>query len=126
MNKAIPQDFLDAWEDMVIPAVFTTVDTNGIPNSVYVGCFKLLDNQQIVIANNKFHKTQENILNGSSGSFLFITNKRVSYQVKGNITYYTNGKIYDDMKKWLEPKYPGYGAAVLNIEKIYSGKRGLL
>ena len=123
MSKLIPKLFLDEWELLHGPAVFTTVDKKSIPNSIYIGCFKLLNNSQILIVNNKFHKTQKNILNGSYASFLFITNNNKPYQAKGYIEYHTKGLIYEEMKKWLDPKYPGYAAVVLNIEEIYSGSK---
>ncbi len=121
MNKSIPKSFLDDWKSLHRPAVFTTVDKMGVPNSIWVGCFKLLNENQILIANNKFHKTYENILSGSYGAFLFITNNRKSYQAKGHIEYHTKGPVYEKMKRWIDPKYPGYAAAVLNIEAIYCG-----
>jgi uncharacterized protein len=126
MEKSKPQAFLESWEELQGPAIFATVDKEGSPNVVYVGCFKLINNSRIVIANNKFHKTQKNIHNGSYGSFLFITKDGKSYQVKGKVKNHTEGKIYEGMKGWLDPKYPGHSAVVLDIEEIYSGSEKLL
>jgi len=30
------------------------------------------------------------------------------------------------MKAWLDPKYPGHGAAVLHVEEVYNGATRLL
>ena len=125
MNKSFPEDFLQGFAEIDCPAVFATVDKKGIPNVIYVGCFRL-SNHKIIIANNKFYKTKENILNGSYGAFLFITKDRKSYQIKGQIENHTTGEEYEDMKKWLDPKYPGYSAVVLSIEEIYHGGEKLL
>ena len=126
MKKSMPQIFLQSWEEMHGPAVFTTVGSkDDKPNSVYVGCFKLRDDK-IIVVNNKFYKTAENIKNEGYGTFLFITQAGISYQVKGLLKNYTEGLIYDDMKQWLNPKYPGYSAVVLSIEEIYSGRDKIL
>ena len=125
MGKSISQAFLKNWEEIYGPAVFSTVDKEGRPNAVYIGCFKLFNNK-IIIANNKFHKTHKNILDGSYGSFLFIMKDGKSCQVKGDVENHTEGEMYKNMKKWLDPKYPGYSAVVLNIEEIYSGSEKLL
>ena len=117
----LPQAFLDAWNQREPRMIFTTVDTNGDPNAVWVLCVKKLDNQRILIANNFFYKTLENILAGSSGSLLFIAPEREAYQIKGSLEYHTEGPIYDDMKAWLDPKFAGLGAVVLNIDAIYYG-----
>ncbi len=61
------------------------------------------------------------IQNGSYGSILFITEDHKSFQIKGTISYHTTGKVYDEMKGWLDPKYPGHAAAVLEVEKVYQG-----
>ena len=75
----------------------------------------------IVIANNYFSKTLENILAGSKGTILFLTKEGKSFQIKGRIAYHTEGEIYDDMKKWNPQKHPGHAAAALNVEEVYSG-----
>jgi len=112
---------LDAWENHDARMVFTTIDTNNVANSVWVLCAKLVNDNQIVIANNAMHKTLENIGNGSKGVLLYIAPERESYQLKGTLEYYTDGPVYDDMKRWLDPKFPGKGAVVLTIEEVYYG-----
>ncbi len=117
----LPKAFLDAWNQSESRMIFTTVATNGEPNSVWVICVKKLDDNRILIANNFFHKTLENIKSGSRGSLLFIAPEREAYQIKGPLEYFTQGPVFDDMKAWLDPKFAGVGAVVLNIEAIYYG-----
>ena len=119
--SSLPQAFLDAWDNKEPRMIFSTVDSQGEPNSVWVLCVKMLDEKRILIANNFFNKTLENINNNSRGSLLMIAPEREAYQIKGSIEYYTKGQIYDDMKAWLDPKFAGVGATVLNIESIYYG-----
>ena len=120
MPKLTPKA-LQAWQQHDERMVFTTTNADNIANSVWVISAKLINDKQFVIANNAFNKTLENINLGSKGVLLYIAPERESYQVKGTLEYYTDGPIYEDMKNWLEPKFPGKGALVLNIEEVYYG-----
>ncbi len=112
---------LEAWKKRQDKMVFTTCDQDNMPNAIWVICAKLVNDNQFVIANNAFHKTLNNISLGSKGSLLFIAPEREAYQVKGSLEYYTEGPVYEDMKNWLDAKFPGKGALVLNIEEVYYG-----
>ncbi|MCK9281279.1 MAG: pyridoxamine 5'-phosphate oxidase family protein [Melioribacteraceae bacterium] len=118
---ALSEEVIHEFKEHVGPLVFSTVDANGIPNSIYVTCASLFNPETIIIADNRFDKTKKNILNGSKGSLLFITEEKISFQVKGRIEYHESGEYFDDMKKWNPTKLPGHAAAVIKIEEIYSG-----
>ena len=124
--KKIPEEVSKAWDKREGPVVFTTVDKEGIPNSIYATCVSKYNAGTIVVADNYFDKTKTNIFSGSLGSILFITDDKKSYQIKGSIKYYTEGDVFDDMKKWNPEKHPGYAAASLEIKEIYSGSKKLL
>ncbi len=119
--STLPQAFLDAWNNKEPRMILTTVSPKGEPNSVWVLCVKMLDERRILIANNFFHKTLNNIKSQSRGALLMIAPEREAYQIKGSLEYHTEGEIYQDMKAWLDPKFAGIGAVVLNIESIYYG-----
>ena len=114
-----------AWDDRQKFIIFTTVNENLIPNSVYIGYASLYDNNTLLIADNKLSKTKENIFSGSKGSVLFITSETKAYQIKGSLSYETKGKYFDDMKKWNREDLPGHGVAVLAVEEIFSGAEKL-
>lgn len=114
-----------AWSDREGPAVLTTVNKDGQPNSVYVGEMHYRPEIGFIIADNYFHKTRENIKNGSPGSFLFITKEGKAYQVKGGIDYQTEGPAYDIMKASHKPQHPGVAVAVVRVEEVYSGAEKL-
>jgi predicted pyridoxine 5'-phosphate oxidase superfamily flavin-nucleotide-binding protein len=122
---ALPDLVIDSWKKRTGPIVFSTVDAYGIPNSIYATCVSIYDSETIVIANNYFNKTLKNILNGSKGSILFLTEENKSFQIKGNIEYHTSGKIFEDMKKWNPENLPGHAAAALKVEEVYSGSEKL-
>ena len=119
--STLPQAFLNAWNNKEPRMILTTVSPKGEPNSVWVLCVKMLDERRILIANNFFHKTLDNIKSQSRGALLMIAPEREAYQIKGSLEYHTEGEIYQDMKAWLDPKFAGIGAVVLNIESIYYG-----
>ena len=122
----LPEAAAEAWENREGPVVMTTVDSNGTPNTIYVTCVNKYSNPQIVVADNKMHKTRANIKTGSPVSLLYITKKKKAYQLKGSVAYITEGPIFDDMKNgWLDKKYPGHAAVVIHIEEIYSGAKKL-
>lgn len=115
----------DAWNDREGAIVFTTVDGKGMPNSIYATCTEMNGDGKIVIANNYFNKTKNNIESGSKGVVLFITAKGTSYQAKGSISYETSGENYDFMKSWNPEKHPGHAATVVSVEQFYSGGKQL-
>lgn len=122
----LPEIAVKAWDEHEGPVVFTTVDKKGTPNTIYVSCVQRIGDDKIVVANNKMHKTLENIKAGTKAGILYITKDKKAFQVKGSLTYFTDGDIYDDMKNnWLDKKYPGHGAVVLTIEAVYSGAEKL-
>jgi uncharacterized protein len=124
--KKMPDGVIKAWENRKSPIVFSTVDSKGIPNSIFASCVSKYNDGTVVVADNYFEKTKKNILSGSTGSILFITSEDKSYQLKGPIKYYTDGEIFDDMKKWNPKEHPGNGAAALEIEEIYSGSKKIV
>ncbi|MGH1537615.1 MAG: pyridoxamine 5'-phosphate oxidase family protein [Gammaproteobacteria bacterium] len=121
MAKLTPEA-LQAWQQHDDRMVFSTTNEDNVANSIWILCAQLINDEQFVIANNAMQKTLENIKRGSKGVLLYIAPEREAYQVKGSLEYYTDGPIYDDMKNnWLDPKFPGKGALVLNIEEVYYG-----
>ena len=122
----LPKTVLEAWENREPAVVFTTVNAEGIPNSIYATCVGLYQECDIVIANNYFVKTFENSQQGSKATVLLITKEGKAFQVKGVVEYHTEGNYYSFMKSWNPSKHPGHGAAVLKATEVYSGKERLL
>lgn len=123
---ALPEKVSQAWEEREGPIVLSTVNNDGIPNSIYATCVSKFSEDTIVVANNFFSKTLKNIQSGSKASILFLTKEKKSYQVKGRIEYHTEGTLFEDMKKWNPKKHPGHAAAALKVEEVYAGAEKLL
>ena len=124
--SVLPEEVSKAWDKKEGPVVFTTVDKNGAPNTIYATCVSKFDEETIVVADNYFDKTRANILTGSKASILFITDESKAFQVKGTIEYHKEGKFFDDMKKWNPKQHPGHAATVLKVEEVYAGGTKLL
>jgi predicted pyridoxine 5'-phosphate oxidase superfamily flavin-nucleotide-binding protein len=118
----LPEIASRAWENREGPVVLTTVDSNGSPNTIYVTCVKKISDSKIVVADNKMNKTRANLKAGCPVSLLYITGEKKSFQLKGFAQYLTGGNIFDEMKTgWLDNKYAGHAAVVIDVKEVYSG-----
>lgn len=113
------------WRKRSSPVVLATVNTEGLPNVTYCEAANVYGEDKIVIADNGFEYTRLNILAGSKGALLFSTEDGKSYQVKGPLEHQTEGEIYDDMMKWLYPRFVGKAAIALTVDEIHSGSAKL-
>lgn len=123
--KKLPEIVQSAWMNREGPAVLATVDADGKPNVIYVGSVNAWGDDTVLVADNYMHKTCANILAGSPGALLFLTKDRKAYQFKGAITYHTEGPLFESMKTWNKPEYPGVAAVALQVREIYSGAEKL-
>ena len=118
---SLPPEARQAWENRERRVVLTTTDAQGVPNSIWTLCAELLDDDKVVIANNSMSKTLENVKLGGKAALLFIAPKREAYQLKGRVEHHSEGPIYDYLKSWLNPDYPGKSAVLFKIEEVYYG-----
>ena len=107
--------------------ILSTSTKEGIPNIIYLKFLKVYNNKQILIADNKFFKTEKNLLKNPKISFVVLDKEnKKSYQIKGTAEMHKDDKIFEDTAKWVEDKrsgsttYPKSGI-ILNVEKIYCG-----
>ena len=122
----LPEDIKAAWNEREGAIAFATVDPKGVPNAIYATCVSLDGDDRIVVADNYFSKTLENIKSGSRGAVLFLTRDKRSFQIKGAIEYHTEGRIYEEMKGWNPAKHPGRAAVAVKVEEVYCGADRLL
>lgn len=117
----IPESIKKEWNNKQDAVVLTTVSNIGVPNSIYATQVALYGDNKVLIANNKFKKTLENIKSCKKATLLFISKETKSYQIKGNISYQTQGDEYNDMKTWNRADLPGFGVAIIEVDAIFSG-----
>lgn len=118
----LPTRIREAWNELDGPPVLATVDAQGAPNIIYATCVNFYGEDRVVVADNYFNKTRQNLLKGGrKGSLLFICKGGKAYQIKGSLEYLTQGEIFDHMKTWNPAKHPGHAVAVLQVEECYCG-----
>jgi len=118
---ALPEIVREAWINREGPVVLVTVSADGVPNAIYATCVGTFGDDRLVVADNYFDKTRQNLLGGGRGALLFITKDGKAYQVKGALEYHRDGEVFESMKAWNPAKHPGHAAAALRVEEVYSG-----
>jgi len=122
---ALPQNVREAWENRDGPVILATVSKDGVPNIIYASCVGIFGNDRLVVADNFFNKTRQNLLPGCKGVILFRDKNGKAYQVKGTMEYHKEGNVFENMKTWNPPQHPGHAAAALKVEEAYSGAEKL-
>jgi uncharacterized protein len=110
--------------------VLGTADSKGIPNVVPVGSVRILDDQTILVSDQYFHKTLDNLRENPNVAISFWEMSE-GYQIKGKAKIYTDGKIYEETAEWIRKRseesgrpLKSKGAIVINITAIYSVSPG--
>ncbi|MCK5149563.1 pyridoxamine 5'-phosphate oxidase family protein [Candidatus Pacearchaeota archaeon] len=107
--------------------ILSTSTKEGIPNIIYLKFLKVYNDKQILIANNKFSKTLENLLENPRISFVVLDKEnKKSYQIKGTTEFHRDDKIFKDTVEWIEDKRSSLvispkSGIILNVEEIYCG-----
>jgi predicted pyridoxine 5'-phosphate oxidase superfamily flavin-nucleotide-binding protein len=107
--------------------VLGTADLKGIPNVVPVGAVKILDDETILVSDQFFLKTLSNLKQNPTVAMSFWdTENGEGYQIKGNASIQTEGKIYEDTVEWVRElgekmghPLKSKGAVVIKITEIY-------
>ncbi|MBN2457905.1 pyridoxamine 5'-phosphate oxidase family protein [Candidatus Woesearchaeota archaeon] len=103
----------------------STSSAEGIPNIIYLKFLKVYNDCQILIADNKFHKTKKNLLENPRIAFVvYDKDSRKAYQIKGKAEIHTDDNIFSDTVEWVHSRRPDIdpkSGVVLNVEEIYCG-----
>lgn len=105
---------------------FSTASKKGIPNAVPVGAFKLLDTATILISDQFFNKTLQNMQENPNAAITWWGDKG-GFQVKGTVTIHTNDKVFEDDVAWmkeLRPQLKPKSAVVFTVTEVFSIKPG--
>lgn len=108
------------------PLPIATADSAGKPNVVFVGMWKFIDDETIMIVDNFFKKTAANLkANPVMSIVAYDGESKKSYQIKGSVDYTDKGEQYDVAKSMAESKkLPGKGVVVFHIEEVYDAVYG--
>ncbi|MFI4910484.1 MAG: pyridoxamine 5'-phosphate oxidase family protein [Sedimentisphaeraceae bacterium JB056] len=116
----IPENVKKAIEAQDYFAVATST-ADGVPNVAYVKYLKVIEGDKILIGDNYFAKTRENILNNKKVAFAVLDEEKGSFQIKGTATRLTEGKWFDYVQTWVSEKLPRAAAVIVEVENIYNG-----
>lgn len=109
------------------PVCIATVNSEYIPNIIYVTFLKCINDTTIVIADNKLAKTKANILANSNLAFVVLDpDTKKAYQLKGKVEYLEDGEKYQEVVNWVHEKkttLDAKGALYVTINEIFSGDK---
>jgi len=122
----IPDNVFKALQESDFPAVFSTVSTDGNPDSVWVAIVKTGNRESLLINDTELAKTRDNILAGSRGTVIFVTRHRKSYQIKGALKYHSSGSLYDYAVAVSDPVRKIVATVELVVDEVYEGAEKLV
>jgi len=125
MNQRIKEIF-EKQETIVL----ATATKDGVPKVVPVTAKKIIDDETILISDQFFNKTLNN-MRANPRVAITIWDKLEGYQIKGTVTIETTGQRFEETAKWIEEMgkslnlpLKSKGAVILKITEIYNVSPG--
>jgi len=110
------------------PVPIATASKGGVPNVVFIGLLKIVDDETLMIADNFFYKTASNLKENPKISVLcYSSETKKSFQIKGNVTLYKEGENFNQMREWvhgINNKLPAKACVMVKITEIYNAMWG--
>ena len=112
----IPNHLTKVLEKAIVG--FSTINfDDGKPHNIAVEINKV-ENQKIIITDNHFNKTFQNLQKNPQVSLVFW-NEEVGFRIDGIVEYQIKGKWFDFVKKLDTNKgYSPRGAVIVNVTEI--------
>ena len=110
------------------PVPIATASKKGVPNVVFIGLLKIIDDETLMIADNFFYKTAANLTENPKVSILcYSSETKKSFQIKGNVILSKEGENFTQMRDWvhgINNKLPAKGCVMVKISEIYNAMWG--
>ena len=110
------------------PIPIATASKSGVPNVVFVGLLKIVDDETLMLADNFFNKTAQNLTENPKIAILCYSGEtKKSFQIKGNVTLCKEGENFATMKAWVHgvnDKLPAKACVMVKITEIYNAMWG--
>jgi len=110
--------------------ILATSTSDGVPNVVPIHSKNIIDDETILISNQFMGKTLANLRANPKVAITFW-HKIEGYQIKGDCTYETSGKLYEETAAFVEAygksiNYPlsSKGIFLVKITAIYNVSPG--
>jgi len=107
-------------------AFLATSSKNGIPNVVPIAAFRVLDDATMLISDQYFNKTLQNIQENPKIALSWWGDKG-GFQIKGNVTIHTDDEIFGQNVAWMKESWPKFvpkSAVLVKITDVYIVKPG--
>lgn len=107
-------------------AFLATASKDGTPNVVPIGAFKLLDDETLLISDQFFQKTLQNLKENPKVALSYWGEKG-GYQLKGPITLHTDDEVFKQDVAWMKeirPNLTPKSAVIMKITDVYIVKGG--
>ena len=107
-------------------AFLATSSKNGIPNAVPIAAFKELDDGMMLISDQFFNKTLQNMLENPMIALSWWGDKG-GFQIKGTVTIHTNDETFGQNVAWMKENWPKFvpkSAVLVKITDVYAVKPG--
>ncbi|MEN8247110.1 MAG: pyridoxamine 5'-phosphate oxidase family protein [Thermodesulfobacteriota bacterium] len=110
--------------------ILATSTADGVPNVVPIHSTSIIDDENILISDQFMRKTLENLKANPKVAITFW-DKIEGYQIKGDCTYETSGKLYEETTSLVEAygksiNFPlrSKGILLIKITDIYNVSPG--
>ena len=115
--------------------ILGTASKDGTPNAVPVGIVQFADDETVVLVDNYFLKTRENLTQNPTIALTCWdleekdgkTVTRDGYQLKGRVRVEDEGPLYERIKaevKSINPNFPAKAIVVVKVDEIFEVKSG--
>ncbi len=115
--------------EKTMPTCIASASSDGIPNIVYVTYIKAVDNETLVVADNKFEKTRKNLDENPRLSVVVLDpDTKKAYQIKCRSECVTDGDRYNKVVDWVHINHPQMtpkAAFYLKVDEVYCGAERL-
>ncbi|MEN6443831.1 MAG: pyridoxamine 5'-phosphate oxidase family protein [Methanoregula sp.] len=105
---------------------FATSARDHTPNVVPIGAFKLLDDETLLISDQFFNKTLQNLKENPKVAISYW-GENGGYQIKGSVTLHTNDEVFRQDAAWMKEFKPNLApktAVIMKISHVYHVKPG--
>ena len=110
------------------PIPIATASKSGVPNVVFVGLMKIVDDETLMFADNFFYKTAQNLKENPKISILcYSSETKKSFQIKGDVVVCKEGPDFEKMRAWvhgINEKLPAKSCVMIKITEIYNAMWG--
>ena len=103
-----------------------TANSEGVPNVVFVGIWKFIDDENLLLVDNFFKKRRKNLEENPRVAIVgFDGETNRSYQVKGRVEIENSGDHFNEAGEMsASKKLQAKAAVVVRIEEIYNAAPG--